>query len=76
MEQEANRFAGDLLIPGKYAARLRLLKSLDDVRSFAQEIDIAPGIVVGRLHREGFWGYDKGHGLIQKLVPGRRRLTE
>ena len=68
LEQEANEFAGELLIPDKYAGRLQLLRSLDDVRSFAQEIDIAPGIVVGRLHREGLWGYNKGHGLIQKLV--------
>jgi HTH-type transcriptional regulator/antitoxin HigA len=68
LEQESNEFAGELLIPGKYAARPRLLKSLDGVRSFAQEVDIAPGIVVGRLHREGLRGYDKGHGLMQKLV--------
>jgi HTH-type transcriptional regulator/antitoxin HigA len=68
LEAAANAFAGELLIPHEHWSRLGLLNSLDDVRLFAQDIDISPGIVVGRLHREGLWGYEKGHGLIQKLI--------
>jgi HTH-type transcriptional regulator/antitoxin HigA len=53
-EQEANRFAQDLLIPpGKYRALVEAGRiSEADVREFAREIDIAPGIVVGRLQHD------------------------
>lgn len=54
-EQEADRFAQDILIPpGAYrsfaASRPR---SKGEVRRFAQRMAIAPGIVVGRLQHEG-----------------------
>ena len=53
-EQEANRFAQDLLIPPeKYRAFIeagRLRQT--DIRGFAKEIGIAPGIVVGRLQHD------------------------
>ncbi len=51
-ETEANAFARDKLIPP--VAYRRFLstwdgRSLEPIRRFAEEIDIAPGIVVGRL---------------------------
>ena len=53
-ENEANRWAADFLIPQRYIARLSELKSKQAVRSFAQDIGVHPGIVVGRLQHEGF----------------------
>jgi len=52
-EDEANRWAADLLIPQCYIARLTGLKSRQTVRSFAQDIGVHPGIVVGRMQHEG-----------------------
>ncbi|MDY0169094.1 MAG: ImmA/IrrE family metallo-endopeptidase [Thermoguttaceae bacterium] len=56
-EQNANRFAADLLIPPDNARHLRELKSHMDVVRFAKSLGIAPGIVVGRLQREGIIPY-------------------
>jgi addiction module HigA family antidote len=53
-EERADRFARDQLIPP--AAYQRFVSETDfngqSVRRFAKEIDIAPGIVVGRLQRD------------------------
>lgn len=54
-EQEANQFARDHLIPvSKYRQFLTCWdrRALAPVESFAQEIGIAPGIVIGRLQFE------------------------
>lgn len=51
-EDEANRFAADLLIPPEYGERLLQVSSLDDVRSLAKDLGISPGIIVGRLHHD------------------------
>lgn len=61
-ETEANRFARDQLIPPTAAARLEILGrapkvSKASVRRFAASIEIAPGIVVGRMQREGWLPY-------------------
>lgn len=52
-EHEANQWAGNLLIPGEYAVRLPKLTSQAVILAFAQEIDVHPGIVVGRLQHAG-----------------------
>jgi HTH-type transcriptional regulator/antitoxin HigA len=55
-EQEANRFASDLLIPPAQLHRFRAATkaiSAAAIRCFASEIGIAPGIVVGRLQHDG-----------------------
>lgn len=51
-EHQANRFARDMLIPDQHSQRLKQLKTAAQVISFAREIGIAPGIVVGRLQHE------------------------
>lgn len=66
-EVEANQFARDLLIPPDEAKRLDSLRSLASVRSFAREIGIAPGIVVGRLHHEKKWPHSWGNDLKQRF---------
>lgn len=51
-EEQADTFARRLLIPDEYVSRLNQLRSLSSMVAFAQEIGVAPGIVVGRLQRE------------------------
>jgi HTH-type transcriptional regulator/antitoxin HigA len=66
-EEEANRFAAELLIPRQHEDRLKKLGTLQAVRVFAQEIGVAPGIVIGRLQREGVFRYGVGEQLKRRL---------
>ncbi|MCY0924815.1 ImmA/IrrE family metallo-endopeptidase [Streptomyces sp. H27-H1] len=66
-ELEADAFARDILIPARYAQRLETLKSISSAESFAKEIGIAPGIVVGRLHHEGKWPHSWGNNLKRRF---------
>ncbi len=53
-EEEANRFAGDLLIPPHLAKQLPLLEKTDAAtRTFAEKAGIPQAIVVGRMQNEG-----------------------
>lgn len=68
-EAEANRHAADTLIPPQ---KLRALlaagrPTLKQVESFAAEIGIAPGIVVGRLQKDGVYDHKIGNGLKRRL---------
>lgn len=60
-ENEANSFAADFLIPGPFFRALVKdgTPSKEMVSSFASELGIAPGIIVGRLQREQIlpWNY-------------------
>lgn len=67
VEDEANMFAANSLIPPEDAERLRGLVTEDDVESFARELGIAPGIIVGRLQHEGLWSWTRGHRLKRGL---------
>lgn len=55
-EAEANQFAADFLIPARKYAALARVKPLskETIQGFADEIGIAPGIVVGRLQHDGY----------------------
>jgi HTH-type transcriptional regulator / antitoxin HigA len=63
-EDEANTYAADVLIPPRYAQRLPHITSLDEVRKLADDLGIAPGIIVGRLHYEKLKHPSWGAGLI------------
>ncbi len=66
LETEANEFAGTLLIPAEYDARVRQIGSPMDAVELAQELGIAPGIVAGRYQRESEkWTF--GTKLFQKF---------
>ena len=67
LEEEANQFAADMLIPSAQARRLPTLETPGDVKRFAAEIGIAEGIVVGRLHNDHHWPWNEGNDLIQKI---------
>lgn len=66
LENEANRFAGRVLIPARYESRLWALQ-LDEIPSFAEKLGIAPAIVVGRLQHEGCLPYSQGNNLRHRL---------
>ena len=66
-EREANAFAGNFLIPPREAGQLDKLWSKKSVVAFARSIGVAPGIVVGRLQREGIVPYSNLNGLKRKL---------
>lgn len=53
-EVEANRFARDVLIPQAAYAEFRRRGSFsaDAIRAFAEQMEIAPGIVLGRLQHD------------------------
>lgn len=52
-EREANDWAGSFLIPDRFAPQLGGLRTKAAVSSFAEQIGIHPGIVVGRLQHDG-----------------------
>lgn len=69
-EEQANRFAANMLIPPPNASALRSLKSRTDVQRFARTIGIAPGIVVGRLQKQGLIPYSHMNDLKRRLQWG------
>ena len=57
-EHEANQWASDQLIPPAFAFEFsRLEPTASQITAFAKNINIHPGIVVGRLQHEGRLGY-------------------
>jgi HTH-type transcriptional regulator/antitoxin HigA len=66
-EAEADQFSRNLLIPPASRSELKELKSKSSVIDFAQQMGIAPGIVVGRLQHDGIWPPGNGNGLKRKL---------
>lgn len=64
-EQQANDFARDRLIsPRKFMSFVKQSSfSFEDIRNFASSLDVAPGIVVGRLQHEGLLPHTHGNRL-------------
>lgn len=50
-EAEADRFASDVLIPRPLEAGVRGLRTDADIERFAEELEVPPGVVVGRMQR-------------------------
>lgn len=53
-EKNANEFSQYILIPPEHDNRLKTLRTKRAVLEFASEIDVDPGVVVGRLHHEKY----------------------
>lgn len=67
-EEEADRFASDFLIPPEAFRRFHprgVHISHEDIIEFAQQLGIAPGIVVGRLQHDGLVPRQNLNGLKQ-----------
>lgn len=67
-EQKANEFAAEVLIPANHTNRLIQLKSRADIESFAAEIGVHPGIVVGRLQHLKVINFSELNHLKAKLT--------
>lgn len=67
IEDEANRFAASTLIPPAASKLLPSLRNDRDVEVFATEVGISAGIVVGRLHNDGVWDWNRGNRLRHRL---------
>ena len=57
LEEEANKFASDLLIPVAQTERFPTLTTKSLIQKFSEEIGIHSGITVGRLQREEWISY-------------------
>lgn len=68
LEEEADRFAADLLIPPNRADKLPRLRSRSAILSFARSIGVHPGIVVGRLQKEGYIRWSDFNDLKQRYA--------
>lgn len=68
-EAEANQFAAELLIPRRaYAELLRSTRfSEAAVRAFAAEVNVSPGVVVGRLQHDGHLPHSHLNRLKRRL---------
>jgi addiction module HigA family antidote len=70
-EEEANRFAAEILIPGPRLRRFVAGKgsrfSKASIKRFAEDLGVAPGIVVGRLQHEGLLPRTHCNGLKRRL---------
>jgi HTH-type transcriptional regulator / antitoxin HigA len=71
-EEEANQFAADLLIPRRELEALRAPGEVQRISrrrvlDFAQDLGVAPGIVVGRLQHEGWLPRTHLNDLKQRL---------
>lgn len=63
LEDEANRFAADLLIPPVDVGLLSTLRSAAEVEAHAARLGVAPGVLVGRMQKEGWIPYSHLNGL-------------
>lgn len=70
-EEEANKYAADVLIPAHLADQYRQLserpKPFTKIEAFAASAQIHPGIVVGRLQHEEILHWREGHGLLRSV---------
>ena len=57
LEEEANAFAREVLIPEPFTAELNSLRSRTDVIEMARRIGVHPGILVGRLQHDRVLGW-------------------
>ena len=69
LEDEANRFAADTLIPAHLLKKFISFGVFNNeaIYDFAEAIRVSPGVVVGRLQHEGFLAQHQGNKLKQKV---------
>lgn len=70
LEEEADKFATDTLIPQNEYLRFVNKGSFSEMSiiQFSKHIGIHPGIVVGRLQNDRYVGYNQLHKLKQKYI--------
>ncbi|MFD7940873.1 helix-turn-helix domain-containing protein [Streptomyces sp. NPDC059755] len=81
-EEEANAYAAEALIPPQHAAAYQRLTRhpmpFDNIKKFAKEAGIAPGIVVGRLQHDHALEWTHGNALKRpiELTPAYHALPQ
>jgi len=73
-ERDAWRFATRVLFGETGLARLDEVQTVDDAVDLADELGIAPSIVVARLQASGRWSYRQG-ARLKRPVPPLEELT-
>jgi HTH-type transcriptional regulator/antitoxin HigA len=68
MEQEADDFAGRILLPRTFDSQLAKVRSQAQAVALAQEAGVHPGIVVGRLQHDGTIPYSHFNRLRTRLA--------
>jgi HTH-type transcriptional regulator/antitoxin HigA len=68
LELEADVFASRTLIPREFESHLPMLQSRSAIISFAKEIGIHPGIVVGRLQHQRLLPFSQLNDLKERYV--------
>lgn len=66
LEAEADTFAARVLIPPRAATRLRGLTTAMEAKAFAKEINVAPGIVVGRMQHDHLIPHGQWSNLFER----------
>jgi addiction module HigA family antidote len=69
-EDEANRFAADMLVPPAQLAAFIKAKDYgnDAIHDFSEKVGVGPGVVVGRLQHDGILDQHQGNALKQKIA--------
>jgi HTH-type transcriptional regulator / antitoxin HigA len=69
IENEANQFASDVLLPPRTLSEFinKGIFTNEAIHEFAEQQGVGPGIVVGRLQREGILGRHQGNALKQRI---------
>lgn len=76
-ENEANRFAGSLLIPAAHWEKFTQIRcKTDDIVRFATSIGISTGIVVGQMQKNGIINYSQFNKLKRKFTWDEVKRTE
>lgn len=68
LETQANEFAQDLLIPPDAAELLKDLQTRAEIMDFASKLKIPPGLVVGRMQREGYLAWPQHNDLRRRFA--------
>lgn len=65
LEEEADRFAAQTLIPSRFNRQLREI-GFSEIPQLAQQIGVAPAVVVGRLQHDGLLPYNQGNKMRRR----------
>lgn len=68
IETEADNFAKNSLIPcAEYQTFKKSLINENNIIEFSKKINVTPGIVVGRLQKDGIIGWNQFNNLIERI---------
>lgn len=67
-EREADEFAQQILVPEEDAPRLSEIRTDDDIRALAAELQLPPAVIVGRLQHDKLIPFTRGNHLRRKVA--------